>query len=122
MATYRAMLSRHPDAGEAQEGWLELAASVAVNCCGRRWPISRGPGRGAETEIEEIESKASSWMTQALAAYQTVLARYPASRAEAIIGTGDVLAAFGAEKADEARREYLKVVDGYPEEAARAQV
>jgi TolA-binding protein len=123
VATYRAMLSRHPDAGEAQEGWLELGVCCRELLQQALADLARAREEGTpKREIEEIESRVSSWMTQALAAYQTVLARYPASRAEAIIGTGNVLAAFGAEKADEARSEYLKVVDGYPEEAARAQV
>lgn len=123
VATYRAMLARHPDAPGAADGWLDLGACCLELMRKAQGDLARATAAGeTKREIEECESRVSSWMNQALAAYQAVAHRYPALRAEAIIGAGNVYAACGAEKADEARREYTKVVEGYPEEAGRAQV
>lgn len=123
IATYRAMLTRTSDTREAEEGWLDLGACYLQLMNNNRSDLAKAKAAGASTqEIEALQSKITSSMNQALASYRTVFNQFPASRAEAIIGTGSVYAAYGAEKSDEACREYAKVIAGYPEEAGRAQI
>lgn len=121
---YEAMISKHPDAGQAGRGWLGIAE------CRRRLMLAamdelekaKAKGSAGKREAEEAESRVSSNLNGALAACGKAMQQFPAQRAEAIILMGRLYADSGPEKADRALAEFKRVVEGYPEEAGRAQL
>ncbi|MCX6339128.1 MAG: tetratricopeptide repeat protein [Candidatus Aureabacteria bacterium] len=117
-----AMIAKHPVTREAEHGWLGIGYCYQQLMLRSMAEFEKAKARGdvPKRELEEMTSRVNSNMNQALAAYQKVIAQFPASKAEAIIGVALTYAAFGSEKEAMAMRELKKVTDSYPEEAGRA--
>ncbi|MEJ2745850.1 MAG: tetratricopeptide repeat protein, partial [bacterium] len=108
----------------AERGWLGIGQCYYHLMLRSMSELKQAKARGdvPKRELDEMSAKVNSYMTQALAAYQKVTSQFPAAKAEALIGIALTYSAFGAEKQDVAMRELKKVIDNYPEEAARAQL
>ncbi len=122
IANNNAMISQYATTKEAEEGWLAIGYCYNQLMLRTMSELEKAKMRGDATkkEIDEISARINSTMSQALAAYQKVVAQFPASRAEAMIGIAVIYSAFGSEKEDLALDQLKKVTDSYPEEAGRA--
>jgi outer membrane protein assembly factor BamD (BamD/ComL family) len=122
VANNNAMIAKYPTTREAESGWLGIGYCYHQLMLRSMAELEKAKARGdvPKKELEEMTSRVNSNMNQALTAYQKVIAQFPASKAEAIIGIALTYAAFGSEKEDAALRELKKVTDSYPEEAGRA--
>jgi len=122
IANDNAMIAKYATTREAEHGWLGIGYCYNQLMLRAMSELEKAKARGDVTkkEIEEMTSRVNSSMNQALAAYQKVVAQFPASKAEAMIGIALTYSAFGPEKEDLALGELKKVTDSYPEEAGRA--
>lgn len=119
-----ALVSKYPTTREAERSWIEIGKCYYQLMLRSMSELEQAKARGdvPKRELDEMAARVNSNMTQALTAYQKVVSRFPASKAEAIIGIAITYSAFGPEKQDVAMRELKKVADNYPEEAGRAQL
>lgn len=123
ITNYTAMIARHADTKEAERGWLSIGGGYCQLMQQAMSDLERAKAAGApKSEIEGLQSKVTSQMNQSIAAYRKAAAQFPAARAEASIGLGELYAARGQEKMEEAKTELKRVIDNYPEEAGRAQI
>ncbi len=124
ISNYTAMISKYPNTKQAEYGWLGIGYTHYQLMIDARAELDKAKAKkdASDIEIKQLESSVNHHMNQALSAYRRVIAQFPASKAEAIIGIGQVYAAFNDEKIDEALREFKKVVKNNPEEAGRAQI
>lgn len=124
IADFRALTERHPTTRESEHAWLGMGEGYFRLMLRARDDLAkaRAEGRATKKEVEGFESKIKAHMNQAIAAYQKVIAQFPASRADAILRVGLVYLACGTDKGDEAIGEFQKVIAGFPEEAGRAQI
>ena len=123
IANYTAMIARYADTKEAERGWLSVGYGYCQLMQQAMSDLQRATAAGApKREIEDLQSRVTSQMNQSIAAYRKAAAQFPAARAEALIGLGELYAARGQEKMEEANTELKRAIDNYPEEAGRAQI
>lgn len=124
VANYRDMIGKYPNTREAERGWLNLGLCYHRLMLKARDELAKAEERPGVTagEIEQLKARVQSYLNDSLSSCRKVIAQFPRSKAKAIVMMGMTYAAQGPEGEENARRQYQKVVDDYPEEAARAQV